>query len=486
MTNLFDEYKPIIFKLEKTNSQKILSTTNDILFSNNIAYPEINLGFHHFIHATKDKMQITEKFENRKKVYLVTSLFEKNIDQKKNEEDNSINTAIKLFIENNIEKKYLNILSRAYLKLWEMIIQFDLIPEKDNFISSHLAEGPGSFIQATILYRDLQEKLKKIKTSKNDKYYAVSLHSENKHLLIEQEFIDYYNKEKPKRLHVLETVSKDEAKKGGGNLSDGDITKLKTINIFTGGGSGVSTKGFSEDSDLVTADGGFDWEKENLQEQEAYKLIFGQIVTALKINKKGGNFVLKIFDTYTRNTLKYLELLKQFYEEVYISKPFTSRISNSEKYVICKGLINKLTVSEIKKLEEMVETINKNEQYNIIELFSEYIIDEKAINQYIKINLELSKLQYIGINNIIKFINLDNYNGVDYHQYLENQIKASIFWNNTFLNPKTYNSVYKYTESITKSEKLQSRTTTSKKKIKNIEISEKIISSNEQIKLNLS
>jgi 23S rRNA U2552 (ribose-2'-O)-methylase RlmE/FtsJ len=484
MSNLFEEYTPIIYKLEKTNSKKVLDTSNDILFSNNIAYPEINLGFHHFIHATKDKMQITEKFENRKKVYLVTSLFEKNIDQKKNEEDYSINTGIKLFIENNIEKKYLNILSRAYLKLWEMIIQFDLIPEKDNFISSHLAEGPGSFIQATILYRDLQEKLKKIKTSKNDKYYAVSLHSENKHLLIEQEFIDYYNKEKPKRLHVLETVSKDEAKKGGGVLSDGDITKLKTINIFTGGG--VSIKGFSEDSDLVTADGGFDWEKENLQEQEAYKLIFGQIVTALKINKKGGNFVLKIFDTYTRNTLKYLELLKNFYEDVYISKPFTSRISNSEKYVVCKGLINKLTATEIKKLEEMVETLNKNEQFNIIEIFSEYIIDEKSINQYIKINLELSRLQYIGINSIIKFINLDNYNGVDYHNHLDNQIKASIFWNNIFLNPKNYNNIYKYTENITKPMKGQNRTVAIKNKLKKIEISDKLISSNEQIKFNLS
>ena len=130
-------------------------------------------------------------------------------------------------------------------------------------------------------------------------------------------------------------------------------------------------------------------------------------------------------------------------------------------------------------------TINKNEQYNIIELFSGYIIDEKAINQYIKINLELSKLQYIGINNIIKFINLDNYNGVDYHQYLEKQIKASIFWNNIFLNIKTYNNVYKYTESVTKSDKLQSRTTISKKN-KNVEIIDKLISSNEQIKLNLS
>ena len=57
MSNFFEEYTPIIYKLEKTNSKKVLDTSNDILFSNNIAYPEINLGFHHFIHATKDKMQ---------------------------------------------------------------------------------------------------------------------------------------------------------------------------------------------------------------------------------------------------------------------------------------------------------------------------------------------------------------------------------------------------------------------------------------------
>ncbi len=459
MTNLFEEYVPIVYKLENHNKKKILDTSNDILFSNNIAYPELNMGFHHFIHQTKDvtgdKINL---FENRKKVYLVTSLFEKNIDTKNNTDDNSINTALKIFIQKSIIKKsdYVNVLSRAFLKLWEMIILFDLIPEKEDFVSSHLAEGPGSFIQATILYRDLQENLKKIKSSKNDKYYAISLHSDNKHLLIEKEFINYYGKEKPKRLHIFETVSKEEVKKGGGNLSDGDLTLLRTINMFAGGVSS-DTKGFSEDSDLVTADGGFKWEKENLQEQEAYKLIFSQIVTALKLNKKGGNFVLKIFDTYTTVTLKYLELLKSLYKEVYITKPFTSRISNSEKYVVCKNLINKVSAADIKKLEEMISLINKNDNYNMIKVFTDYDIDDKSIQLYRKINIELFNKQYIGMNNILTFVNLDNYNGVEYHNYLDKQIAASIYWNNTFLDTKNYNNIHKYLSIHDKEQKLEEK-----------------------------
>jgi len=459
MTNLFEEYVPIVYKLDDNNKKRILDTSNDILFSNNIAYPELSLGFHHYIHQTKDVTgEKINLFENRKKVYLVTSLFEKNIDTKNNTEDNSINTALKTFIQKSIIKKndYVNVLSRAFLKLWEMIILFDLIPEKENFVSSHLAEGPGSFIQATILFRDLQENLKKIKSSKNDKYYAISLHSDNKHLLIEKEFINYYGKEKPRRLHIFETVSKDEVKRGGGNLSDGDLTLLRTINMFAGGVS-ADTKGFSEDSDLVTADGGFQWEKENLQEQEAYKLIFSQIVTALKLNKKGGNFVLKIFDTYTTVTLKYLELLKSLYKEVYITKPFTSRISNSEKYVVCKNLINKLSAADIKKLEEMITVINKNDNYNIIKVFTDYDIDDKSLQLYRKINIELYNKQYVGMNNILTFVNLDNYNGVEYHNYLDKQITASIYWNNTFLDPKNYNNIHKYISIHNKEQKAEEK-----------------------------
>ena len=106
MTNTFEEYVPIVYKLENNNKKRILDTTNDILFSNNIAYPELSLGFHHYIHQTKDVVgEKINLFDNRKKVYLVTSLFEKNIDTKNNTEDNSINTALKTFIQRSIVKK---------------------------------------------------------------------------------------------------------------------------------------------------------------------------------------------------------------------------------------------------------------------------------------------------------------------------------------------------------------------------------------------
>ena len=49
----------------------------------------------------------------------------------------------------------------------------------------------------------------------------------------------------------------------------------------------------------MTADGGFRWNDENYQEQEAYILIFGEIVAALRIQAKGGHFVLKLFESFT-------------------------------------------------------------------------------------------------------------------------------------------------------------------------------------------
>ena len=85
---------------------------------------------------------------------------------------------------------------------------FNIIPkDSSNFVSAHLAEGPGSFIQATIAYRELFAGEK----SKNDKYYGVTLHSEQdeKHVpKLDKSFIDYYKKEKPQRFFQHKTYSK--------------------------------------------------------------------------------------------------------------------------------------------------------------------------------------------------------------------------------------------------------------------------------------
>ncbi len=454
ISNDFKKYNPLVFDLSSLEKSDALDSTLDVLLSNNVAYPQLSLGFQHYIHKVKDKMALTEKYANRKKIYLVTSLFEKSIDYKAETElgikFTSIGDGMDSFIK-EIDPKLPPIMNRAFLKLWEMITMFDLIPDTENFTSSHLAEGPGSFIQATIYYRELLEKMGKIKTASKDNYYGVTLHSDHEHLQMHQDFIKYFDKEKSTRLHVLETKSVSEIKDmyGGGYkglLTNGDLTKINTVKLF---GGSKDVDGFAKPSDLVTADGGFDWKKENLQEQEAYRLIFGEIISAIKIQKDGGSFVLKIFESYTHTTLKMIELLRAFYKEVYICKPYTSRISNSEKYVVCKKFDkSKATSSIIKKLEEFMITLNKNEQFNIIDIFTDFQISKKNIDMYKKINIQLMIRQYLGINNIIFFDKLDNKNGTEYNEFLGKQIEAALFWNDLFLDTKNYTKLTKYVKSF--------------------------------------
>jgi 23S rRNA U2552 (ribose-2'-O)-methylase RlmE/FtsJ len=456
----FTTYNPLVFDLDFVEKTDIISSTFDVQFSNSICFPEIKLGFHHFIHKTKDKMEAVEEFTNRKKIYLVTSLFEKNIDYKEKTDFGvdftSIDNGIKKFVK-SIKPDFPQLLNRAFLKMWEILVIFNLIPETENFISSHLAEGPGSFIQATILFRELMVKLGKIKSCSKDNYFGITLHSDHEHLLMHQDFIKYFAKEPNNRLHIMETKSLTELKDlyGGGKklafapITNGDLTKLNTIRQFAG--TNISDKkektaeSFAKPSDLITSDGGFDWKRENLQEQEAYKLIFGEIVTALKLQKDGGNFVIKIFETYTKVTIKLIQMLRQVYLKVYLSKPYTSRISNSEKYIVCKGFKKSLISSKIiSKLEEMIEVMNRNSQYQILDIFTDIKLSENVYNSFKQINSDLLVKQYVGINNIIKFINLDNYNGVEFNECLDKQIIASYFWNNLFLEPKLFNKIINY------------------------------------------
>lgn len=452
---LFDTYKPIIYDVSSSKKKKrILDNKPDVTYANTIAMPLLTLGFHKELYKTKDMMDKLNEYTNRKKIYLVTSLFEKEIDRREDDAPfNSIGQELNNFIESNISKKLPSILTRAYLKLWELITEFDLIHDKKNFTSGHLAEGPGSFIQATILYRDFLAKNKKVDSSK-DKYYAVTLHSTNEYLHLEKEFIDYYKKEKPQRLHILETIPTKDIKDlyGGGvdhteiNKTDGDLTRLSTINIFSGGGK---QKGFAEKCDLITADGGFDWKNENFQEQEAFRLIFGEILTALKTQKEGGHFVLKIFDTFTFPSLKLIELLKDYYKNVYIAKPFTSRISNAERYIVCKDFEG-ISDKDVKMLEDLLDDFDKNSEFNIINIFPKYKIDDNDLQFYVKINRKFALTQYVGMNNILVFLNLDNKNGSEYNHYHELQINASKLWNDTFLNNKKIltlsNEITKYIE----------------------------------------
>ena len=142
------EYKPFIFKLDGGDN-KLLDrpvTKKDVVLLPIISYPLLQLGYHYFIHRTKDSMKRTKQLESKAKFYYIVNPFEHIISN--NEED--LTTDTKKFF--NMKSDDPEILSRSFYKMWEILMYFDISSKKDlNYAA--LAEGPGSFLQAVIKFR---------------------------------------------------------------------------------------------------------------------------------------------------------------------------------------------------------------------------------------------------------------------------------------------------------------------------------------------
>jgi hypothetical protein len=252
--------------------------------------------------------------------------------------------------------------------------------------------------------------------------------------------IDSINSRYENMINVIKT-SKD--MKGGAKSIKGSRT-LKTELTSNGDLTQVNTIKYLKDNikhkaDLVTADGGFEWKNENYQEQEAYTLILGEIIGALSIQAKGGSFVLKVFETFTNITIKLITLLTSFYEEVYIYKPFFSRATNSEKYIICKKFKDNDNSKHIALLEETLQKCHKamyNDKLFINDIFPDYNVIQEQLNIFKYININIANTQQIMINNLVVYIKSNNYFGDSYHSYREQQIKANKWWIDYFLTDK--------------------------------------------------
>ena len=175
--------------------------------------------------------------------------------------------------------------------------------------SFHLAEGPGGFIEA-ICY---------LRANANDVYYGMTLIDDTPNSACPGW--------KKSRLFLEKnpSVKLEYGKDGTGNL-------LSIDNYLH------CCEKYRNSMDLITADGGFDFSSDfNHQEVLAQTLVVSEVLYALSLQKMGGSFVIKIFDTFTRVTVDIIHLLALFYTDVIIIKPNTSRVANSEKYIVCKG-----------------------------------------------------------------------------------------------------------------------------------------------------
>ena len=345
------------------------------------------------------------------------------------------------YIHTNIPNKKHGIskykpISRAYFKMIELINTFNIGIDSSHPIRSfHLAEGPGGFIEAVA----------KLRMCREDSYIGMTL----------LDTTNYTNNDS----HIP-----------GWKKTDSFLREFKNVKIengIDGTGNILSFNNFvyihetyGSSMDLITADGGFDFSDDfENQELNMVPLIYGQIIYALCMQKQGGCFVLKIFDIFMQQTVDMMALLSSMYQQVYITKPNTSRYANSEKYIVCKGFIpissfhlypylynsfqdlcrninNKQSkvefISSLLKGETSSIFISKLEEYNII--FGQQQIE----NIHTTLMLLLSEKyggEYNNYNNgyhhndnIKPYRNRDNHIHSNIRKIVKNNIQKCIQW----------------------------------------------------------
>ena len=297
--------------------------------------------------------------------------------------------------------KYFNVKSENihnFYKIWEIVYLHNITSNTKATNVLNLSQSNTEAIQAVILYRNKFNN----NISKSDNYCSV-VNEVNKNT------VKCFNKNKYfeiKNNNKLDNIS--------------NINKLlKDLDKY------------KEKADLMISDNNYDFSTKIYEEQEAFKPLIANFILALKAQKEGGSFVCKIYEMFTDVTIKLICILKHFYKNVYIHKPYTSNFLKTEMYLVCKDFKpTKAFSNDINKLEKLFNNIDSNSE--IFDIITEFKIPEKIFEKILNMNILISSLQFNQINKLITYIENKEYFGEDYHNYREKQIEASKFWLNTF------------------------------------------------------
>jgi 23S rRNA U2552 (ribose-2'-O)-methylase RlmE/FtsJ len=273
-------------------------------------------------------------------------------------------------------------ISRAFFKLHE-ILQSCTFHFPYTMNSYHLAEGPGGFIEAILYHRRQRE----------DVYYGMTLLERDKDIPVWDKC----------QRNLMKNNKNIQIEEGDGT---GNLLHLENL-LFVKEKHGGSM-------DFVTGDGGFDFSHDfNQQEESALNLIFAEVCFAMALQKKGGSFVLKVFDTYTSTMTEIVYLLTYLYEEVIFIKPTMSRPANSEKYLVCMRFKQVHNLEAI--LQKMIEFYPRIKT-EPIHSFLDMYLPNGFLSKLKEINSILGQAQNISILKILLSITDENPENQEYYK----------------------------------------------------------------------
>lgn len=227
-------------------------------------------------------------------------------------------------------------ITNAWLKAYELVDHFDLIPtsieKKNKYFHFDNAAFPGSFILAIHHFIESRTNI-----GSKYKWFASSLAIDTNE--VKQHLEDKYCLHANYPNHWLMSPT-----------NNGDLTVLENILDFEKRLPKV---------DLYTSDLGFDVSQNyNAQELLHLKAHYGQLLCGLLVLKPGGNLVVKQFTFFTEINICNLGILTTMFDEVYISKPATSKTDNSEIYIVAKGF--KKNPEVLKRMKDMFFSCGEN------------------------------------------------------------------------------------------------------------------------------
>lgn len=298
-------------------------------------------------------------------------------------------------------------LSRSFYKMIEICKTMRLLDltDKDPIKTFHFAEGPGGFIEAVAYLR----------SNAKDSYHGMSLIDDNNTSVPGWKKSESFLVKNPNV-----TIEK-------GQSGDGDMLVPDNLrDCFE------NHRGSAE---LTTADGGFDFTNDfNHQEVLSLKLMFAQAAYAIASQKKGGHFVIKVFDTVKAASIDVLYILASVYQQIYFIKPHTSRQANSERYVVCKNF----QLNDSKNLVvSMYHTIQAFSQGAVPTRFLTIPIPYLFTSALQEINAIFGQAQIECITQTLNLITSSPHDRIE--SLKKNHITKCINWCNKFRMP--YNKV---------------------------------------------
>jgi 23S rRNA U2552 (ribose-2'-O)-methylase RlmE/FtsJ len=249
-------------------------------------------------------------------------------------------------------------LSRSYFKMIEMLQVsqfFEKLPKNlQKLRSSHVAEGPGGFIEA---FLDKAESNR----MKVQKSYAITLKPTNNHVPGWRRSYQFLQRHAEVKIHY--------GVDGTGDIyiPENQTSFIQLHDTFK--------------SHLFTGDGGFDFstDYEN-QEKSVYPLLIASALIGIQVLAENGTLVLKLFDMYSSVTQYFLRSVTLCFKEWCLYKPATSRPCNSERYLICRGFRkpHSFVINSLMKLQTHWRQFQQVPQ---VEFFDFYTDQEKLYLQ---------------------------------------------------------------------------------------------------------